>query len=178
MRFHPLLCALLTLALCLPGTACCNAVIPASAQDSMPADALRTQGPSGLMIGLCAASCTAIAAAAVLIGRRRRPAFPADSRIIVMLSPEEQGWAPLASCGKESITLARLMLSCQLYPPPCMPMEALSDMVLAPARGGAVLLRPGRRARGMTDGLPDGPVTLHPGSELVLPGMTLRYITG
>lgn len=177
MRSHPLLCALMVLALFLPGPACCDAVTGADAAAAVPAST--PDGPSGLVIGLCAASAVVLAtAAAVLVLRKAKPAFPADSRMIVILSPEEQGWVPLAPCGKGSLSLARLMLSCQLYPPPCMPMEAMSDMTLSPTRDGEALFRPGRKARALTDGLPDGPVTLAPGCELALPGITLRYITG
>ncbi|MGN0746539.1 MAG: hypothetical protein ACI4ML_07685 [Aristaeellaceae bacterium] len=186
MRFLSLICALLMMAaLLLPGIACGDALpaeevgMPVSAPDTVSAGPGSTQGSPWRAIGLGVAAGAALAAAAVALMRyQARPAFPADSRMIVILSPEEQGWIPLAPCGKGSLTLARLMLSCQLYPPPGMPMEALNDLVLSPARDGAVQLCPGRRARAMADGLPGGPVTLHPGSELALPGITLRYIHG
>ncbi|MGN1019301.1 MAG: hypothetical protein ACI4O7_02915 [Aristaeellaceae bacterium] len=82
----------------------------------------------------------------LILWQRSRPSFNAQSGLAVCLSPYEYGSVSLGPCGKSSTTLARVMISCQLYPPRGITMDALNDIVLSPAKGHRLQVQVGRRA--------------------------------
>ena len=119
------------------------------------------------------AVCITVAVIAIIVlllilWQHSRPSFNKNSVLCIELTPFETGSVSLGPCRKNSVSLARVMISCQLYPPRGISMDALNDIELAPAKRRGMQVRIGRRAAEQIHGISAGTTTLMPGHDLRL----------
>ena len=122
-----------------------------------------------IIIAICVAvAVIAIIVLLLILWQHSRPSFNKNSVLAIELTPYETGSVSLAPCRKNSVSLARVMISCQLYPPRGISMDALNDIELAPAKRRGIQVRIGRRAAEQIRGISAGTTLLTPGRDMRL----------